>query len=529
MTLLQQLEDASTAGSWLWLSDQDKPTNAADFWVTCGLTGGRLGERFEAGARIGLLLDSSAASLASLVGAWRAGLVPVSLPRPNRSDPASSRRLIEGAKQVFDIEAVFSAPDLCAPLECEPYPQPASRACDRWDSAAFVQHTSGSTGPPKGVALSLDAIRANSEQIWTALEHDNPVVCSWMPLSHDMGLMLAIATWAIGSMSNQNVGISLLEPESFMVSPLRWLRRCSEVRASVTGLSNQTMDLVTRRAARFPTLDLSSVKACIVGSEPIQPRTVRRFIEALSTSGFRETAICPAYGLAESTVAVTMTRLAQTWRTVRQEDIELEPVDDSNEYVLLGAPLRGNKVRIADEGDNGFGRVELQGPATMSGYIGGEVDQPFSRDGWLRTNDVGRLFEGELVLAGRSDDVLIVRGRNLHAASLEASLADVSGFDAGRFAVAADGARLIVLAEARQPTIEAAEQMYSGARHRLVRDHSIAPARLVLVGRGELPRTPNGKVQRKQINALLDCQPPSGSITVPLSDPHSSRDPLRMA
>src|SRR5437016_1987050 len=271
-------------------------------------------------------METSLDCLVSLLGAWRAGITTLSLPYPGRSAPLDEYR-----RQLLDIGRTAGVellvlPERLASLdlegavritsfrECAAHP----RRADVADPGEFVQFSSGSTGRPKGVRLSSSAIAADVTAI---LDHLAPhsegvVACSWLPLSHDMGLIgMCLAGLASTGPPWRGRRLALMPPERMVARPHRWLQACSEIGATVTSAPNFALDLVVAHPGAVPaSVDLRPLKVLIVGSEPIMPGALRRFGQAMAPLGFDEAALCPAYGMAEAAVAVTMVPPHEHWR-----------------------------------------------------------------------------------------------------------------------------------------------------------------------------------------------------------------------
>ena len=439
-------------------------------------------------------MSSSGESLAILIGAWRAGLRAASVP-PGKVSQIERHRLRLAETVALLGGASLIGPSAIPGLRMRPYSyidRYGTTTPERWDSAEFIQFSSGTTGPPKGVRLSMEAIGANALQLHEQIDHADLVLSSWMPLSHDMGLMFVLASWAWfdSRAKTDGGGIHLVDPTSFLFSPTGWLRKVSTLRATLIGMSNHAMDLVAARLRRASDLRLDSVRGCVVGSEPIRASTLASFAKKLTPFGFSELALMPAYGLAEVTVAASMTRVDAPWRSV-----ELPSLSESGtaEYVSLGPPLPGTQVRISPGHDHRIGTIEIRSPSVMTGYIG-EILAPFTPDGWLRTRDIGSLVDGEVVVLGREDDVVFVGGVKLFATDIERIVAEVVRISPGRVAVLPDGAeRFSIAIESRQADID---RLYATVREHLLRQVGFAPARMVVVPPGALPRTTSGKLRR---------------------------------
>ncbi len=287
------------------------------------------------------------------------------------------------------------------------------------ESIALLQMSSGSTRDPRAVVLTHENLLANIRQMAEALPLGaTDTKLAWMPLFHDMGLIG-------GHLVPLFVGMRevRMDPVEAMADPLRWLEVASERRATVLsstclGLARATRAL-DRAQDRRP--DLSCVRVVASGAEPLQPAVLRAFS---ASTGIPESCHLPLYGLAEATLCVAAPReLGVRTRVI-----------DGIERVIVGAALPGTEVRLGDGGE-----IEVRGPSVTAGYWRDEESTAtLLRDGWVRTGDLGVLHNGELVITGRTKDVIIVGGRNLHAADVEDLVERVAGVKPGGAIAVAD-------------------------------------------------------------------------------------------
>jgi acyl-CoA synthetase (AMP-forming)/AMP-acid ligase II len=375
----------------------------------------------------------------------------------------------------------------------------------------FVQFTSGTTGAPKGIALSLDALDANIASIYRWLTpRTGAVVCSWLPLSHDMGLIgLALAAicsvcdpWSVPS------DLILMTPESFLADPTSWMRACSDYRATSTTAPPFALRLAARSLGGSARFDLSSMRSFVVGGEPVPPSALREFEALASQSGLPPFALCPGYGMAEATLVVAMDPTTSRWSSVRVDSEALaarewiEVTDGGTELVTCGPPVYGTEVRTA--GDRPLGELEFRGPSLLSHYVP-DQGSPLTEGGWFRSADLAYLQTGSVIIAGRTDDVLIVAGRNLDARQLDSTVTAHAVCRPGNAACFSDGAgRYVVVAEPSSQEA-AAGDLRAGAREiraALTRRFAATPSAVIFIQRGTLPKTPSGKVRRNHLGAL---------------------------
>jgi fatty-acyl-CoA synthase len=375
---------------------------------------------------------------------------------------------------------------------------------------ALLQFTSGSTAHPRAVALSHHqvlhhirslggAVRTTSDDTWV----------SWLPLYHDMGLIWLVGAAAIGA------PMVLEPPEEFLGRPGSWLDALSRYRAQGTVAPNFAFDLAARDLALNPRpLDLSSLRVLITGAEPINANAVRQFASLAQPYGLSPSAVCPAYGLAEATVAVTLACrdqpirpiIVQRDRLAQGDEVALSREESSGTRTLVscGRPIPGTEVRILTaagdaQGALRVGEIAVRGSGVMMGYWS-EPEQTAAvlRDGWLHTGDLGFLTDdGELVVCGRLKDMIIVGGRNIYPEEYELVAESISGVrPSGGLAFALpDSERMVLVVEVAHATVDP-DELASRVLLHVRAETGYAPEELVLVRAGGLPRTSSGKKQR---------------------------------
>lgn len=515
--LLELLEKSATGrGVVQFAPDHPAPVTFSQLWHDSERAACWLSARVGEGGCIAAVLDSSPECLAAMVGAWRAGLTLASLPSPARAMPSSDYQA-QINTICTDLRAEFLLVQDSAALTTRfAVPQISFQAClqggarGRMDAVGdFVQFTSGSTFSPKGVRLSLVAIAANILSILEALDPvpgDN--VCSWLPLSHDMGLIgLCLAPWVAASPAIAGGGtLCLIRPQAFLHAPTLWLTTCSELGATITAAPSFALRLAGKAASRNGTqLNLRALRACITGAENVNAEALRMFAVATSAAGFKAQAFCPAYGMAEATLAVTMVRPTEQWVTYTVDPTALASgrwVEDAagREVVSTGTPLKDMSVRIHASADIGsVGSVEIAGPSLLSGYAG--CEGPAVAGNWFATTDLGFMIDGQLIITGRQDDLLIVSGRNHYAGDIEGIVNQHRGVRGANSVALADpdDDRYVVIAEA-YPRADLCELGYQ-IRAALVERIGIGPSSITFISPGSMPKTPSGKLARHRVAA----------------------------
>ena len=395
--------------------------------------------------------------------------------------------------------------------------QPPTVVTAAADDIAFIQYSSGSTSEPKGVCLTHFNLCTNLRAIVEGLGFtDDDQSLSWMPLTHDMGLIgFHLSTLAAG------MNHAVMDTSVFVRRPLMWMSKANELRATQLCSPNFGYKHFLKLFARkgLPDLDLSCVKLLLNGAEPISYELCEEFLSSLAPYGLRRSAMLPVYGLAEATVAVTIPDRGREYSRIVVDRHKLrigEPYDtvtpehpDAISFVKVGSAVRDVEIRITgnDErnlADGLVGNIQARGGSITNGlYDNAEAEaELFSADGWLRTGDVGVIVDGELAITGRSKDIIIVNGQNYYPHDIEEIVARVEGFDLGKVVVCgvqppgSQVEELIVFLLYRQDPetfagIAAEVRSVIGAHAGLEVDQVLPVARI--------PKTTSGKVQRTHL------------------------------
>ena len=500
------------------LSDGSRPLTLAELGVRARRAGARLEHLAGRAGTVAALLTASHDCLAVFFGALRSGITLVSLPHPARGMDADEYLAQIGHMcAVTGADRVLCDPGLVELLSVGPV---AASSFGEWGSGGFpatseapgrfVQFTSGSTGEPRGIELSLDGLDANLTSMYDWLApRDGAVVCSWLPLSHDMGL-IGLALYAMCSVNppwSVPSDLVLMTPEAFLADPASWMRACADYRATTTTSPPFALRLAAR-SLRSGSFDLSSLRSFVVGSEPVPADGLREFEAIARDSGLPPTVLCPGYGMAEAALAVAIDPTTGPWSSVRVDPEglaahEWREVDEAGtELVSCGPPVSGTHVRTT--GSTPLGELEIRSPSLLNRYVGDD-SSPLTPDGWFHTADLAYLRNGEVYIAGRTDDVLIVAGRNIDARALDAVAGAHPACRPGNAACVPDGSgRYVVVAEPRTAAMEPIE-LRAGAKEirvSLARRFAASPSAVIFIERGTLPKTPSGKVRRNHLRAL---------------------------
>ena len=382
---------------------------------------------------------------------------------------------------------------------------------------AFIQFSSGSTSEPKGVVLTHGNILANcrgSTEVAGFGEHD--VSLSWMPLTHDMGLI----GFHLVMFANR-VHAHLMPTELFIRRPLLWLGLASKVRATILCSPNfgyrHYLKVLGERAPEG--LDLSAVRLIFNGAEPISVELCEEFLGRLAPAKLNRNAMYPVYGLAEASLAVSFPAVGAPLRTITLNrhrmsagsPVELVPASDRHAVNLVseGKPIPYCRVRIADDEDrelpeDRIGHVHMRGDNVTRGYYEDPEANAaaFTADGWLRTGDLGLVHGGELYISGRAKEIIFVNGQNYYPHDLEAILQRVPGLELGKVVAAGARAReaeieqLVVFVLHRGTVADFLPTAKEVAR--LINEQTgLEVAEVVPVKR--IPKTTSGKIQRHRL------------------------------
>jgi acyl-CoA synthetase (AMP-forming)/AMP-acid ligase II len=316
-----------------------------------------------------------------------------------------------------------------------------------------------------------------------------------------MGLIgQLLSPLAAGAPRHGHHSLTLMKPETFMTNPRSWLRTCSEKRATISVAPNFALDLAVRANRQGSELDLSPLRSIIVGSEAVRAETLSRFAQTFEPASFRSTAFCPAYGLAEATLAVTIVRPDEVWKSIPRPVSAALP-GEPGQLVSTGFPVDGTSVRIAGPAES-VGPIEISSPSLVSRYIGAELQ--LTPDGYFVTGDVGLTRDGELYVVGRGDEVIVVSGSNIYPNDIESEVEHPSIRRGCIAAVAAPGGGLAIVVEPNgKPSEDELRTACRDIRRAVVTRTGCSPSTVAFVPRGALPKTPSGKFKRLAIGALL--------------------------
>lgn len=400
------------------------------------------------------------------------------------------------------------------------------------NAVAFLQYTSGSTGDPKGVAVTHANVLSNMATIAEAVGvTDESVVAGWVPHFHDMGLISVLLAFFAGA------NLVVMSPLAFLKQPVRLLKAISDHRGTHTAAPNFAYDLIARRltAEQLVGLDLSTWAVALNGAEPVRRATLERITELLAPAGFATTAMRPAYGMAEVTLMATVSRGVRRYLNADADALERNRYEPAQAHtvgemaraislVSSGEPAAGVELRIVDPEtlqalpDDRVGEIWLRSESVASGYHNraAETVERFhactSRGAgpYLRTGDLGLIHEGELYVTGRRKDLLIVNGRNLYPQDIEEFVQNVHRALTGSRGVAIsvdvnDAERLVLIQSVKAELLGEASyrELAANVRGAVARGFDVPAPDVVFVDRAGIHLTTSGKVQRASMRAAF--------------------------
>ncbi|MCA3555066.1 fatty acyl-AMP ligase [Aestuariivirga sp.] len=407
-----------------------------------------------------------------------------------------------GARRVLTHAELQALPEAAAKLE--PF---------RVDEDAYIQYSSGSTSSPKGVLISQQAIMSNTRGILRDGMRITPEdrAFSWLPLYHDMGLVGFCLSAAMGQVS-----VDFLATASFARRPALWLKLMSDNKSTITYSPSFGYDLAARRInGEAVTLDLSHLRIAGIGGDMVRADVLEGFAAHLSVAGFRPEAFLPSYGMAETTLAISV---VDPGKAIRIDTIDRHALKhegravpsqgpSARSFVACGRPMPGSAVEIRDGrgnvlGARAVGRIFVNSPSRMTGYYHNDeaTAAVVGQDGFLDTGDMGYWLDGEIVITGRAKDLILHNGRNIWPQDIEWAAEQIEPLrdgDVAAFAVENDAGEdeVTVLVQCRmqdKALIEALRHDVSAVVHR----SAGVECKVVMVPPKSLPFTSSGKLSR---------------------------------
>lgn len=530
----------STAYCFTDVESIEQRMSYAELWEEARALAGYLQRRcrIRAGDRVLLLYPPGLEFVVGLFACHAAGAIAVPAYPPRRNRKASRIRSIVvdadarwalSTRSVVDQLSGDLRHDDLIGVELLGTDDPARRNLSGWrrpkltsDSLAILQYTSGSTGSPKGVMLDHGNLIANSQLILQGFEPDGHICgMSWLPTYHDMGLIGGVLMPMY--LGKQEV---LTSPMTFLQRPARWLQGISKYGVTISGGPNFAYQLCVDKVSEseMEGLDLSTWGIAFNGAEPIRASTLEAFSKRFEPYGFRRSAFLPCYGMAETTLIVTggpseSRPVVQSFDRGGLDEWIVRPVsqdcEEARNLVGCGAVLPDETVVIVDPesravlpGD-GIGEIWVQSPSVGKGYYQRtdatkRTFNAFTACGegpFLRTGDLGFLYEGQLYVSGRLKDMIIVRGVNRYPQDIEETVERASDVvqagSVGAFAMDYDGReQLVIVAETVRLRDLNWDSQLQAIRRAVTAEHELPPDAVYLVRNSSVPKTSSGKIQR---------------------------------
>jgi len=500
-------------------------------------------------ARIGICATTSPEFAILFFACQYAGLVPAPLPLPvTLGGRGSYERQLQRMADTADLRAIFTPASMepimssalndhitpiltfedifALPKTNDVRPHGSNDLC-------YIQYSSGSSSSPKGIIGSQKSVTANCLGITRdglkVIESDRAT--SWLPMYHDMGLI----GFMIAPMMSQ-LSVDYMDPQDFTRRPITWLQLISDHKGTLSYSPTFGFELCVRRWRADRELDLSSWRAAGIGGDMVRPEPLTDFSDLFGTMGFKAGSFTPSYGLAETTLAATFAPLGQGLKQhtidmkkansegIAQTANDLTPKEDQRTFVACGEVLPDHTIEIRDfnnkvlTGAGEIGRICLQGPSVSPGYFRNKsaTEAAFSDAGWLDTGDLGYWLDGQLVVTGRSKDLILWHGRNIWPQDLEWAAQAAAPHRCGRACAFATGGagdekeiRLLLECRTREPKL--LEEIHN-AVSAAIRLEVGVPVKLQLVPRGSMIITSSGKLARARVKekflggAIIDLQ-----------------------
>ena len=525
------------------------------------------------GDRVAILAGNSPEYVFGFLGALYAGMTPIPLYDPNEPGHTDHLRAVFGdanppivltnnvsaaanrayfadrpAAERPRIISIDSLPDTLAaswvnPLETEEGKAAvAALETDPVDHPAFLQYTSGSTRTPAGVLLTNRNIMTNVLQIFTSVKIELPArVVSWLPMHHDMGIILAVFASILG------LNLEIMTPRDFVQQPKRWIDQIkrqpidSHLKGTYAVVPNFALELAARYGAPAAgeELDFSNVEGIIIGSEPVTESAVNSFWETFGKEeyGMRREVLRPSYGMAEASLIVSTPQTPERplishfdrERLAQGEAVIVDKSADSVAYASCGQTVVAQHLTIVDSetgaelADGKVGEIWLHGDNRAAGYLdraeetaatfhnslgtrlaeGTRVPDAPADSNWLATGDLGVIVDNQLYITGRLKDLIVVAGRNHYPQDIEGTVQEASAHvradSIAAFSVEGSNTEeLVLLIERADGTSPAEDDAASEAiRSAVSTHHGVTPAAIQWFNANEIKRTSSGKIARR--------------------------------
>ncbi len=382
------------------------------------------------------------------------------------------------------------------------------------DEVALLQHSSGTTGLQKGVALSHQAVFNQLDAYGETLGlNESDVIISWLPLYHDMGLIAGFLLPIL-----YGIHLVLMSPFDWVRAPYRLMQSVSQYKGTLSWLPNFAYNFCAQkiRDRHLEGVDLSTWRAIINCSEPVRYESHKAFYEKFKGFGLQENVLHSSYAMAENVFAVTQSTLAGRPRVERIEReafmseriVRESTAENAMTVMASGKPLPNVQIKIVDESgthlpERVIGEIVLKSNCMLNSYYHRpDVTEKAFSDGWYRTGDFGFLSSGELFVSGRKKDMIIVGGKNVYPQDLELLTYDVPGVHAGRsvaFGMFDDEQgteEVVIIAETDSEDAGEQQKIADAIRQYVTKNSAIVLRHVKVVGPKWVVKTSSGKTAR---------------------------------
>jgi len=500
-----------------------------------------------------LIMPQGVALMASFTGAMLLGAVPAILAYPTfKVEPAKYRFGLKGVSANLSAKLVVaddsfpdeflesvSLGDQSKLIRVSGVPPPmkdvaAPQFQCHQDDLAFIQHSAGTTGLQKGVALSHGAVLRQLVHLGHSLKiQSSDRVYSWLPLYHDMGLVACFVLPMV-----YHLHLVMQSPTDWVMRPDNMLHLISRYKCTLSWVPNFTLQFLARRVKPRDReeYNLSSLRVLINCSEPVRAESMNAFTSAFSSCGLQPTALQSSYAMAENVFAVTQSEISQAPRCIwidaskyqlKRIAVSMEPGSDSAVcFVSSGKCLPNNEARIVSEKgealpDGHVGEILIRSDSMLDGYYNRPDLTALSlRDGWYWSGDLGFLLEEELYVTGRKKDLIIVGGKNIYPQDIEEiacghpSIHDGRAVAFGWYNPDLGTEEIVIVAEAEDPAALAdASTIERAVRTAIVEELAVAPRAIYLKPPRWIIKSTAGKPARSATREKLLAEHPELRIS----------------
>lgn len=488
------------------------------------------------GETVVIVMPQGIPLMAAFVGAMLLGAIPTILAYPNfKIEPAKYRFGLSGVtanlnSRLVVIDEEFP-PELLEHIKLGEGTQivrsntattgavgeSLRQVSPRPESIAFIQHSAGTTGLQKGVALSHASVLRQLEELAGVLKlSEQDRIYSWLPLYHDMGLIACFILPLV-----YHLPVVMQSPTDWVMHPGTMLELITEFRCTLAWIPNFALQFLARRvrAEDHAKLELSSLRALINCSEPIRAQSIDEFSRTYSSVGLGRNALQSSYAMAENVFAVTQSRLdgppKRIWvdgARLRNEHLAKTVSEENPDAICLvssGSRLPGNQIRIESPADQelasgAVGEICINSDSLFDGYYNRpDLTSEVLRDGFFRTGDLGFCLDEELYVIGRKKDLIIVAGKNIYPQDVEEivgshpSIRDGRVVSIGIFNTNLGTEDIVVVAEvARDENLETSREIERVSRNAIVAELGVAARAIYLKPPGWIVKSTAGKPAR---------------------------------